>query len=284
MPLFIGCVDSDGLIPNPNLEAQLPADSENAEATGEVWALELRNPGGFVIAEQGVTDVRAAVNGGEPPFRCRVLRGTGVGTVPAGVRIESHDRSGCTLRGGVDLAAGDRPGVYGFLMQVRDARGATLEVPVIYEGVPCTTESVVLSPSTADFVAAPGQARDWTVDLLDVDGVPTERGCSACSSMELSVAQPMAIADGNDCADGGVCAVLEQAVSAPTACPSSTFTSLRQRVSLDKHEPIRKGAAFSTLDMDATYTGDSYAECTGKSWSCHIDTLEIVDGSREVQF
>ncbi len=231
-------------------------------------------PAGYVTGE-ATTDLRCIVSGGQPPYSCRMFGGPGEGTMPIGVSQAAADASGCTLTGGVDVGAGDQNGVYGFIMEVEDANSDVVEIPVAYVGPSCDTSAATLTPSSTNVaVNAPGTAASWQLVVDDVDGVDDGMSCAPCFNLSLLTRSPLVIALGLDCANAGDLCSDCGAGCITGSCPGQH--TLTRSVDLNAHSNLRTGAAaWATIELGATYSGSSLDPCGDKTWSCHLEVLEV---------
>lgn len=260
-------------------DADIPETCLPVEGAGETLVSLLEDPPYLVGNPTGLTCVTDAVRGGTGPHTCSFYVGPARGTVPAGVMQDTGDPSGCTLVGGVDTDSGDRPGAYGFTMVVEDALGDTVEIPVAYQGPACDTATAIITPDAWPVIVhAPGTARNWQLNITDLDGVEQGMVCDACNTLSLLTRGPLTIAAGLDCANpGDVCSDCADCVTFIGACPGESVATMTRFVNLAAHAPLRNEglAGWVTIDFGVSYSGISFDPCAGKSWGCHIEVLEV---------
>jgi|GEM_PF-6757930 len=232
-------------------------------------------PGSAFLAgdEQLGTDVLSAVSGGVAPFQCAIYRGNGAGTVPLGVGQDwNADPTGCTISGAMFGA----PGNYGFFVEVYDATGVKVDVPVMYEGPPCDTAEVTMAPAPADLVIGqPGAAHTFRIDVTDIDSVADGEVCDTCLTTSVLTRAPLETAPRLDCnAPGDVCTDGETVVQ--NSCPSENAATATRFVAVDAHDPVRGDKpGWMTVDITINYSGAQLAPCGGKRWACHVEVLEV---------
>lgn len=222
----------------------------------------------------GPDDLSSLVDGGAAPLTCTVYTGPGRGMAPSELLL-----TGCTLSGG--FAADDPPGLYGFIIEVRDSKGQVVEIPVAVKNGDCNTAVGTLAPAIyPPIVAAPGTAQTWKVTLTDVDTPCTDASCTFCGGCVnhgVGTKLPLKLASAGDCANPGDLCVANGDIVNPTACPNTTPMSWSADILLNDHAPLRTdgGAAWITVESDATYSGTKTGfDCGDKTWSCHWELLE----------
>lgn len=270
---WVSSEDSDRVAPGRQVadrmnESTMPSDVPPSPAP---LSTTLIDPPYLIASPSGPTDVREAVNGGEPPYTCEIYEGPGEGTIPAGVFQDSGDSSGCVLGGGLEPSWGDHPGNYGFLMDVTDAAGASVVVPVVYEGPGCDTGAVSISPSSAASIIT--DATRWRIRVADLDLVGMGGGaCASCFDVSLLTRSPFNTAPNLDCnASGDFCSPPPEL---PTSCDQEPtlhdrFIDLRGSTKANGDE-----LGFVTLELSASYSGQAVDPCGSKSWRCHIEVLQ----------
>ncbi len=253
----------------------------------EVDAGALSSDGFLVVMGTGPmtrVDVRDVLRGGGAPFRCRIYRGAGQGTVPNGVTVEDVvDTSGCILVGGPD--ASDIPGTYGFFVQVQDGCGQMVEVPIVYRGRQCITPRVDIVPSAwPPLVLGAGANHQWQVTAHDLDEVATDMGCRWCATWNLGIQSPLTAAPNLDCTsmeDWCVDCPPGGCIQRPAMCGTGMSASLRLLPTLRMHVDVRGPSkpAWIPMTLNLRYAGTSLAPCGDKEWACHLDVFERADAS-----
>jgi hypothetical protein len=251
------------------------------------------------VANPGVT-----IKGGKPPYICSMFRGTGQGTVPAGVLVDTNDVTGCTLKGLPNNT--NAAGSYGFLMNVEDSLGAQIQVPIVYKHGSCspTTNRVTITPPIGNTpVFKAGAAYSFKVQLSDVGY--NQVTCGSTADCRTSTQDPNSICNGGICQTSGggtYCGYetisitlflgpltagqgLSCATTAPVcmdcngqtaclignrnACPLKHV--LEQNITVRAHTTIRpnKAPAFQTLEPRYIFPNNS-----ARNTSCHFEVLE----------
>ncbi len=275
----VGCVDSGGQ--DDDAVAFVGAEQRTratiaplTKAPGQDQAAFRANLGAlpYLVGDPAGTSLLAAVAGGAPPYSCEIYEGPGEGTLPAGVTL-----NGCDLEGGLRPEWGDLPGNYGFLVEVSDAAGSRVAVPVVYPGAACSTANVTMQPSsTASMTAAAGSSGTWRVDVLDLDGVDYGGNCSACMTVSALTRSPISASANLSCdAAGDLCVDDSLPMTYSGSCPGTNIATATRFVQLDAHPMVKQGAGFVTVEVAANYSGGSIDPCHGKVWRCHMDVLEV---------
>jgi hypothetical protein len=236
---------------------------------------------GDILVTSTSVDLRCFVRGGQPPYSCSRYQGPGAGSVPLGVGPLDGDASQCVFIGGVNLEQGDVPGVYGFTVIVADAGGSSLEVPIAFQSEQaCSTSSVSISPEPVVETTVAGAGKGWTIVADDVDGISAEGTCEPCFDLGVLTRSPLLVGAALGCEDSGdVCSDCGDDCFAGASCPG-TFVATRPVV-LKDHTPVRTdGPGWATIDMRASYSGNSFDPCGGKSWGCHVELLELASSAR----
>jgi hypothetical protein len=218
---------------------------------------------------------------GTGPFTCAFYDGPGAGTRPGGVSL-----SGCRVAGATD--ADDLPGTYGFLVTVRDACGAAVEIPIAYRHGDCNASSSsgaridpVAWPPRVPLAAITGYGWMLATPDIDVPCHPTlgcmgpRGGCGWCLAIQAATRAPTLVAMDLDCANpGDVCSTITS-TDAIAMCPDSI--AMNREVTVRPHATLRPaGAAWLSLTLGLQYSGPICpAPSPGnKAWSCHLEVLE----------
>lgn len=250
-----------GEIPTPDAAPAPDADTRLAVAPSALP---------FVRATPPTVDVSSFVTGGTPPYECYMYEGVAPGTVPSEVWME-----GCVLEG--DVGEWDAPGVYGFTVTVVDAAGDEVDVHLVYEGEACDTAEVTMTPSAAGITGTAGTSREWRIDVSDLDALSSPVGCDACLTMSLLTRSPLQPSPQLACAEPGeVCSDSEGTITMHDTCPATNAATATRFVKLRDHAPVRGDVpGWVTVELNVNYSGASLNPCGGKSWSCHIEVLEL---------
>jgi len=259
------------------IDAALPDARVDADVTdGGPLRSTLGEPP-YVIGNPAGTDIRDSVVGGEPPYECAVYAGPAPGTVPIGIQ-GATETSGCVFNGGVDVAAGDAPGAYGFIVIVTDRAGASIDIPIAYEGPGCTAGNATVEPATWPVpVNPPGSAFDLSLEVTELDGVEGPGGCGPCFDLSLLTRRPLVASTGLRCdAEGDLCSDCEDCITSVGECPGPNIGTVLRTVDLRDHAPLRPdGPGWATLSLDASYSGANADPCGTERFRCHFEVLEL---------
>lgn len=251
------------------------------------------------VAELGKT-----IRGGKAPYRCSFYRGSGRGTVPAGVTQDPADTTGCTLKGMPNNT--NAPGSYGFLMNVEDSLGQAIQVPIFYKHGTCSAASnrLTITPPIANGVTHPaGSAYTYKVELSDLNY--TEIACSSNAFCQQNAASTSVCIAGKCATPAGVkycgyerisitlylgpltagtglvCSATEPVCMDCSSTESACFTGptnrcpnkqvMTQYIRMRAHTAIRakKAPAFQTLEPRYLFPNNA-----ARNTSCHFEVLE----------
>ncbi len=221
-------------------------------------------------------NVKSLFSGGHGPFSCKVYTGPGRGAWPGKLNYDASDPTGCTLSGGFDTK--DAPGVYGFIVQVSDGLGQTLDVPVSCSNGACPAPMTMSPAIWPPRVVKPGSSYKWIMDLTGVNVICKNASCtscSVCSDVLLTIQSPFSADNILDCTKTGDICLYNSKLGLYSTCPSTTTWHGEPYVK--NHNPLRASGlpGWNSLELKLTYSGNQTSPCGGKQWSCHWDTLEL---------
>ncbi len=248
-----------------------PPDARPPDAGGDCDPLEtlLDDETPYLVHEDGASTSVTSIVSGTGPFTCSLYTGGGRGTRPGDVVL-----SACALEGGADLD--DKPGQYGFIVRVRDACGATVDVPVAYRHADCDADvSFTPAPWPPRVPDAPLTGYVWNLEV-DFDLVDTGNNCTACYGFSLGTLPPAQISGGLDCPNpGSICSDCDACIGG-IDCDQPTVTMSRE-VTVKPHNALRTdgGPAWLTLEVNLIYSGSTLPPmCGPNAFACHVEALE----------
>tara|TARA_B100001989_G_C24547397_1_gene471879 strand:+ start:2862 stop:3815 length:954 start_codon:yes stop_codon:yes gene_type:complete len=270
---------------NATVEITIGKCTNQVKVPIKIWPkLEsLVNP--FLDGSNGkkAVELNTTIKGGKPPYSCGLSAGAGRGTLPRGISFGTDSRniqtSGCTLTGTPTNA--NKPGIYGFLVEVQDAFGQQAFIPVSYKVGQCTDSNFSLTPGIGTLpVRKTGAAYSFKVKLKFDNYRNTSNQCtyninllmslgplSAGPNLGCASALPVCV----DCSGNSFCVTGHNGTSCPTVITSE------QDINVRTHPPIRtnfpKGPAFQSFEplYRWRFNNDS---TQFREKTCHFDILE----------